>query len=144
MPLSMDEIHEEEVFMGSQIGFHVDMDGSVSSLLPRVKAALDEAGFGVLTEIDVQGVLKKKIGAEFRPYVILGACSPKDARDALTTDPDVGLLLPCNVVLYEIDSNRVRVSAVNPMSALGVLNNPSVEPVAARVSEKLKAMVSSL
>ena len=88
-------------------------------------AALKEQGFGVLTEIDVQATLKKKLDVDFQRYIILGACNPPLAHKALSADLTVGLMLPCNVVVYENADGTSTVSALNPMAAIGVVGNPS-------------------
>jgi uncharacterized protein (DUF302 family) len=104
----------------------------------RVKAALKEQGFGVLTEIDVRQTLKEKRGIDFRPYVILGACNPPLAERALTAEPDIGLLLPCNVVVYEADGGSV-IEAMDPEPVLGLVRKPELEPLAHEVKQRLQA-----
>jgi uncharacterized protein (DUF302 family) len=110
----------------------------------RVINALKEAGFGVLTEIDVKATLKKKLNVDFRKYVILGACNPPYAHQTLQADLDVGLLLPCNVVVYETDDNKSHVSAINPIAALKVIENQKLKEIAAEVSEKLKKVIEKV
>jgi uncharacterized protein (DUF302 family) len=109
----------------------------------RVVAVLKEEGFGVLTEIDVKATLKKKLGADFRKYVILGACNPPLAHRALSTTLDVGLLLPCNVVVYEQDGGSV-VSILDPLSMLGVVENPELDPVAQEARTRLQRVIEVL
>jgi uncharacterized protein (DUF302 family) len=110
----------------------------------NVTAALKGEGFGVLTEIDVKATLKKKLDIDFRPYVILGACNPPLAYRALTAEREIGLLLPCNVIVYEQDDGSTVVSALNPMVALGVVDNPELEDVAAEVTKKLRWVIETL
>ena len=109
----------------------------------RVAAALKAEGFGILTEIDVQATLKQKLGIPFRRYVILGACNPHLAHRALQVDLDVGLLLPCNVTVYEDGAESV-VSIVDPTALLGVLEDPALRPVAEEAAAKLRRVVGTL
>jgi len=97
--------------------------------ITRTKAALKEQGFGILSEIDVQATLKEKRNVDFRPYVILGACNPALAHQALQTEIDIGLLLPCNVVVYEVDGGSV-VAAIDPERALDIVGTPALHAVA--------------
>jgi uncharacterized protein (DUF302 family) len=105
---------------------------------------LKEEGFGVLTEIDVKETLKKKLDKDFRKYVILGACNPPYAYRSLEADLDVGLLLPCNVIIYETDDNKAYVAAINPVSALEVIHNQKLKELAEEVSEKLKRVIEKV
>ena len=125
------------------IGFQVRLNASYDEAVQRATAALKEEGFGVLTTIDVKGTLKQKLNVDFRRYVILGACNPPLAHRALTADLDVGLLLPCNVIVYEQDGGAV-VSLVDPLVMLGVMANPAVEPIANEAREKLRRVAEKL
>ena len=116
---------------------------SYEEAIPAVTAALKEEGFGVLTEIDVKSTLKAKIGAEFRKYVILGACNPNLANAALNTDLNIGLLLPCNVIVYEVGDGAV-VSIVDPIQMLSVADQPDLAAVAAEARGKLARVAASL
>jgi uncharacterized protein (DUF302 family) len=111
--------------------------------LERTKAALKEQGFGVLMEIDVQQTMKEKLGVDFRPYTILGACNPPLAHRALSTELDIGLLLPCNVVVYEADGGSI-VQVLDPAAALGIVGNPALHPIAHEAQERLRKAVDSL
>lgn len=111
--------------------------------IDRVKAALKDVGFGVLTEIDVKDTIKKKINKDFRKYVILGACNPNHAYEVLSQEPMVGLMLPCNVIVYE-DNGETVVSAINPVEAIGIIGNEGLNDIAKEVSEKLKKAVEML
>ena len=124
-------------------GFAVRLNIPYEEAARRVTAALKDEGFGILTEIDVQATLKQKLDADFRRYVILGACNPPLAHRALLADLDVGLLLPCNVIVYEEDGGSV-ISVIDPLAMLGVLGNPSLKPVADAAQEKLRRVVHSL
>jgi uncharacterized protein (DUF302 family) len=102
----------------------------------RVRAELKEEGFGVLSEIDVQATLREKLGAEMEPYLILGACNPPLAHQALDTEPDLGTLLPCNVVVYERDG-ETHISAIDAERMLAIVDNDELAPIAAQVRDKL-------
>jgi uncharacterized protein (DUF302 family) len=109
----------------------------------RAKDALRKEGFGVLTEIDVRATLKAKLGEEFRPYVILGACNPPFAHRALLAEERIGLMLPCNVVVQEKEDG-VEVSAIDPVASMRAVDNPELERVAGEVRDKLKQVIESL
>jgi len=109
----------------------------------RVTAALKEEGFGVLTEIDVKATLKKKLDTEFRKYIILGACNPPLAYQALNAELEIGLLLPCNVIVYEEDGGSV-VSIADPIAMLGIVGNPALNPVAEEARARLQRVLETL
>ena len=111
--------------------------------LARVPDVLKAEGFGVLTQIDVKETLKQKIGVDFRRYRILGACNPKLAHAALGVEADLGLLLPCNVVVYETDTGT-RVAVVNAGAMLGMVGNPELAPIADEVQAHLTRVLESL
>ena len=111
--------------------------------IDKVTAALKEEGFGILTEIDVKATLKKKLDADFRKYVILGACNPPLAHRALSAELEIGLLLPCNVIVYEEDGGSV-VSIVDPISMLGVVESPELDPVASEARARLERVGKAL
>ncbi len=125
-----------------EYAFETFLDTSYEDAVARVTEALKEEGFGVLTEIDVKSTLKKKLNVDFRKYVILGACNPPYAYRTLQIDLGVGLLLPCNVIVYETDEKRVCVSAINPVSALEIMKSESLKEIAEEVSGKLKRVVA--
>jgi len=112
--------------------------------LEKTRKALHAEGFGVLTEIDVRATLKKKLDVEFRNYMILGACNPPFAHRALQAEPNVGLLLPCNVVVQQQAEDTVEVSAIDPVAAMQVVENEDLKVVAIEVREKLQRVVESL
>jgi uncharacterized protein (DUF302 family) len=124
--------------------FSTVLDASYEDAVAQVRDALREEGFGVLTEIDVKETLKKKLGKEFRRYVILGACNPPYAYRSLQSDLDVGLLLPCNAIVYETDDGKAYVAAINPVSALEVIKNRELKEIAREVSEKLRRVIKKL
>ena len=109
-----------------------------------VKAALTEAGFGVLTEIDVKATMKKKLDVDFQNYVILGACNPPLAHQALTAEPAIGLLLPCNVVVTEDSQGNAIVSAIDPKAMFKVLDRDDIEPLAMDVRKRLASVLTSM
>lgn len=124
-------------------GRTVLLDEPMSEVIPRVKEALKAQGFGVLTEIDVQATLREKIGAETDPYLILGACNPRLAHRALELEPDVGLLLPCNVVVRTHEGRTV-VSALDPEVIAELADHPDLRPIAEEATRLLDAALESL
>ena len=120
------------------------LNTSYEDAISKVTDALKEEGFGVLTEIDVKSTLKKKLDVDFRKYMILGVCNPPYAFRTLQTDLDVGLLLPCNVIVYETDDKKAYISALNPVSALEVIKSHELRKIAVEVSEKLKRVVEKV
>ena len=109
----------------------------------RVTEALKAEGFGVLTQIDVSATLKAKIGQDFRPYRILGACNPGLAFQALSAEDHVGVMLPCNVVVQQRDAGRVEISAINPAAPMQAIGNPALDKIAATVRDKLSKVVAA-
>ncbi len=128
----------------TEIGIRVELALPYEQAIEKATQALKAEGFGVLTEIDVQSTLKKKIDVDFRRYVILGACNPPLAYRALSADLDVGLLLPCNVVVYEAEENKSVVGLVDPIAMLGVLTTPELAPVAQEARERLARVAKAL
>jgi len=112
--------------------------------LARVPEALKSEGFGVLTEIDVQATLKQKLGVDFRRYTILGACNPPFAHEALQADLEVGLMMPCNVLVYEDDDRRAVVVAIDPTKTVAATENARLVELAASVKEKLSRALQRL
>ena len=127
-----------------EYAFSAILDTSYEDAISKVTDALRKEGFGVLTEIDVKSTLKKKLNVDFRKYVILGACNPPYAHRTLQADLDVGLLLPCNVIVYETDDKKAYVSALNPVSALEVIKSEELIKIAREVSDKLKRVVDKV
>ena len=128
----------------AQLGLTVRLNKNFDEALTQVTAALKAEGFGVLTEIDVKETLKKKLDVDFRPYKILGACNPPLAYRALSAAPEVGLLLPCNVTVAYVEDNVTEVSIVDPLSMLGVVQHPDLEPVAAEARARLDRVAQAL
>lgn len=126
-------------------GHRVELAIAYDRAVERTTEELKKEGFGVLTEIDVQETLKKKLEADFRRYIILGACNPPLAHRALQAELEIGLLLPCNVVVYETEPGRSAVAAMAPLAALGIVgDNPELQEVARDADERLRRALSSL
>lgn len=125
------------------LALRTTLDLPYEQAVERVIAALKNEGFGVLTEIDVKATLKEKLGADFRKYVILGACNPPLAYQALSTDLDVGLLLPCNVTVYE-DGGESVVQILNPVWMLGAVESTELAPVAQEARARLQRVIEAL
>ncbi len=126
-------------------GMTTTLPVSYDEAIERVMAALSEQGFGVLTTIDVQATLKQKLGLDTRRYVILGACNPPLAHRALSEEPGIGLLLPCNVIVYEADEPGCTVvSIVDPLVMIRMANNDALQEVAEEAHRRLKAVMAAL
>ena len=124
--------------------FKKEVSLSYEEAVARVTEELKKEGFGVLTEIDVKKTLKKKLDVEFNKYSILGACNPEFAHKALKAREDIGLLLPCNVIVYENEQGKTIVSIFNPRVMLSLVSDPKVEEIAGQVSDKLERVLNNL
>ncbi len=125
--------------------FAKSVAGDFVDVVAATRRALAAEGFGVISEIDVQATLKAKLGIDFRPYLILGACNPAMAHQALLLEDKVGTMLPCNVVVQLLPNGQdVEVAAVNPIASMGAIDNPDLRGVAAAVGGKLQAALSRL
>lgn len=129
---------------GNNYGLFVDLPGAVDHWRPRVEDLLKEHGFGVLTEIDVKATIKMKLDEDVPPQFILGACNPPLAHRALTEEPAIGLLLPCNVVVTETEAGDATVSALDPVKLFALVGRPELEPVAREVRERLVRVIEAL
>lgn len=126
-------------------GMKATVDATVDDAQARVVAALKSEGFGVLTEVDIRAAFREKLGEDFRPFRILGACNPSLAHEALGADLDIGLLLPCNVVVYEGDTPETTVvAAIDPSAQLGVTGRSDIEPLAQEVRRRLTRVFEQL
>ena len=124
--------------------FSKTVDLPFDAAVAATTAALKNHGFGVLTQIDVKDTLNKKLGVAFRPYLILGACNPKLAYQALTHEDKIGTMLPCNVVVQQREDGKVEISAVDPVASMAAIENPKLGAVATQVRELLKQVVAEI
>ena len=130
--------------METNFGFGRTVAGDFDSALERVTAALAAEGFGVLTEIDVAATMKKKLDADMPPYRILGACNPSLAHQAVEAMPEIGLLLPCNVVVREDNASTVHVEFMDPQAVLGLVGDDAINPLATEVKARLERVRDAL
>ena len=125
-------------------GFSVTVALPYDAAVERVRSELSKEGFGVLTEIDVKQTMKQKLDVDFRPYVLLGACNPPLAHKALSAERDIGLLLPCNIVVYAADeAGKTVVAAMDPVAALGLSGRTDIEPLARDVRARLERVLDA-
>ena len=117
---------------------------SFEEAVEKTKVALKTQGFGVLSEIDIQGTLKEKIGVDFRKYRILGACNPGFAHKALSAEDKIGVFLPCNVIVQELANGDIEVAAVDPVASMVSVKNPALEGIASEVQSKIAADVVAI
>lgn len=125
-------------------GFGCTLNAPLEEAVNKTTEALKSEGFGVLTTIDVQATLEAKLGVERKPYMILGACNPQLAYRALQAEPEVGLLLPCNVIVYEDEPGISHVSIVDPLQMLGIVENENLGVVATEAEERLRRVAEKL
>ena len=130
--------------MDTRYGFGRALDLKFDTALERVAQELQREGFGVLTEIDVAATMKKKLGKDMRPYRILGACNPPLAHRALTAEPSIGLLLPCNMVVREDETGKVLVEFMDPNAVLDLVQKPEIGRLAAEVRLRLERVMRAL
>jgi uncharacterized protein (DUF302 family) len=128
----------------SNFGFGKIVESDFDTAVEKVTEEMAKEGFGVLTVIDVQATLKEKLGLDMPRYRILGACNPKLAHQAITAVPDIGLLLPCNVLVREDEEGQVHVEFMDPGAVLGLVNDARVNPLAGQVKAKLEAVLATL
>lgn len=130
--------------MHTKYGFGKPVDLDFDAAVDRVTDVLAGEGFGVLSDIDVAGKMKEKLGKDMPRYRILGACNPPLAYQAVSAEEEIGLLLPCNVVVREDDDGQVHVSFMDPQAVMGLVDNPGVEPLAGEVKAKLEKVIEAL
>ena len=130
--------------MTVEYGFRTKLALSYTDSIAQIKQALQSEGFGILSEIDVAATLKKKLGVDYKPYIILGACNPNLAYQGLQSEPELGLLLPCNVIVYDNGDGSSTVSIVDPIQMLGVVANPALQPIAEEANRRLRRALESL
>ena len=130
--------------MESKFGFGKPVSLAFDAAVDKVTAELAKEGFGVLSDIDVAATLKRKLGKEMPPYRILGACNPVLAHQAVSAVPEIGLLLPCNVLVRQDDAGTVHVSFMDPTSVLAMVDHVAVEPLAVQVKMKLERVLKAL
>lgn len=128
----------------SNFGFGKVVEPGFEAAVQQVTEELAKEGFGVLTVIDVQTTLKTKLGVDMPPYRILGACNPALAHQAISAVPDIGLLLPCNVLVREDEDGQVHVGFMDPGAVLGLVDDPRVDPLASQVKQKLESVLAAL
>jgi uncharacterized protein (DUF302 family) len=124
--------------------FSTTLDDKFESAIERITEELKKEGFGILTEIDVKETFKKKLDVDFRKYRILGACNPQMAHQAITAEPNIGAMLPCNVIVQEKENGKIEVTAVDPVSSMMAVKNDKLGDVAAQVRERLKKVIENL
>jgi len=117
---------------------------TVTAIRPIVEDALKTEGFGVLTEIDIQATMKKKLDKDYLPHIILGACNPVYADKVLSVDPNISTMLPCNVTIRELESGEIEIAAIDPLAAMGAVGNKALEVFANEVNEKLLRVLNSI
>jgi len=124
--------------------FSKTVDYSFEQAIENITEELNKEGFGILTEIDVKQTFKKKLDVDFRKYKILGACNPQFAFEAIQIEPHIGAMLPCNVIVQELENGKIEVSAVNPISSMIAVKNDSLSTIANQVGEKLCKVIANL
>ena len=124
--------------------FSKKIETSFGEAVAKVIEALSAEGFGILTEIDVGNTLKNKLGVEFRNYMILGACNPPLAYQALQAEDKIGTMLPCNVIVQETAEGNVEVASIDPIASMKAINNPNLEEIAVQIQGKLKKVIENL
>jgi uncharacterized protein (DUF302 family) len=124
--------------------FNTVLDCPFDEAIHRVKDVLQQEGFGILSEIDVQNALKKKLDVDFKKYVILGACNPHFAYQALQAEEKIGTMLPCNVIILEKDNGQSEIAAIDPIASMQAIANPQLQDIAHQVRSKLKKVIANL
>ena len=128
----------------SKYYFNKTVELSFEDAIARITEELKKEGFGILTEIDMAGTMKKKLDVDLRPYKILGACNPPFAYKALQAESHIGIYLPCNVIVQDVGDGKTEVAAVDPLVAMSQVENPALEPVAQEIQAKLQRVIENL
>ena len=124
--------------------FNTTVSGNFEAIIEKVTELLKKEGFGILTQIDIQQTLKNKLDVDFKKYKILGACNPPFAYEALQQEDKIGTMLPCNIIVQELEPNKIEVAAINPMVSMQAVKNEKLGDIAQQVSKKLENVISNL
>jgi len=124
--------------------FNTTVSGNFEAIIEKVTQLLKKEGFGILTQIDIQQTLKNKLDVDFKKYKILGACNPPFAYEALQQEDKIGTMLPCNIIVQELEKNKIEVAAINPMVSMQAVKNEKLGNIAQQVSKKLENVISNL
>jgi uncharacterized protein (DUF302 family) len=124
--------------------FNKTVNGTFEEVIKKVTEALKEEGFGILTEIDIKETLKKKLDVDFKKYKILGACNPPFAHKALVVEDKIGTMLPCNVIVQELEPGTIEVAAINPMASMQAVNNEELHKIASQITAMLEDVIKKL
>ena len=124
--------------------FNTTVSGNFEAIIEKVTQLLKNEGFGILTQIDIQQILKNKLDVDFKKYKILGACNPPFAYEALQQEDKIGTMLPCNIIVQELEKNKIEVAAINPMVSMQAVKNEKLGNIAQQVSKKLENVISNL
>jgi uncharacterized protein (DUF302 family) len=135
---------KEIIMKETKYGFGKELNMTYEEALEKLPGALEAEGFGILTEIDAKAVLKKKLDVDFRKYKIFGACNSSFAYQALQAETEIGLLLPCNIIVYESDTGKAVVMAMDPIAIMGLIEKEGVRELANEVKDKLITIINSL
>ncbi|CAM4275493.1 DUF302 domain-containing protein [Gillisia hiemivivida] len=124
--------------------FNKTVKGNFEEIIEKVSKELEKEGFGVLTDIDIKATFKKKLDVDFQNYRILGACNAPYAHKALTAEDKVGTMLPCNVIVQQLDGNSIEIAAVNPLASMQAIENSELKDIAEEITKKLKKVISNI
>jgi uncharacterized protein (DUF302 family) len=124
--------------------FNKTVKGNFEEIIEKVSKELEKEGFGVLTDIDIKATFKKKLDVDFQNYRILGACNAPHAHKALTAEDKVGTMLPCNVIVQQLDDNSIEIAAVNPLASMQAIENSELKDIAEEITKKLKKVISNI
>lgn len=140
----LDQKYGPSELPGADYGIDTEVSGTYEEVLEKTVAAFKEVGFGLLTEIDVKATMKKKLDKDLDPYIILGFCNPNYAYHGITNEPDLGLLLPCNAIIRQVEAGKFKVSAAHPVKMFATVGRPDMLPMAKEVTDLLKKAINAL